>query len=97
MRTAAKQRAEFLGLLQHSLDRACTFRQRTEKRYVSEFVRRLCKHQERINGNDYVFIDVPDGITKTPKLEHAVKGLYLLFGLVQHTVATHGNELIEKI
>lgn len=58
--TNAEQRAEFLAIIQLSLDRARASIRRTQESCKKDFHRCVCKSSERIRRGDYVFINVSD-------------------------------------
>lgn len=91
MLSAAKQRAGFLAPLQRSLDCASPSLQYTKERYNRDFDRRLCKGCERIRTNNCVFIELSNGVAKTPKLGMQSKDL-----LECGAGATHRSHLVEE-
>lgn len=97
MLTAVKQQTGIPATEKHSLDQACTSLQRTLKCYKSYLDRRLCNGREMISIGDSVLTDVSDGVTKIPKLGHAVEGHYQGLRQNQHTVFIQRKELIEWI
>lgn len=46
---------------------------------------------------DYVFIDVSDGVTMTPKIDHAVKRPYQALGQGQRTELLSSKQLVGLI
>lgn len=48
-----------------------------------------------IRISNYVFLDLLDGITVTPKLDHAAKKRYHVFGQDQYTVVIQRKELVQ--
>lgn len=50
-----------------------------------------------MKNQEYVYIDVSDGVTKTPKLGHAGQAPYRVLVQVKHTVVIHRKELAERI
>lgn len=97
--SATEQQTGSLATLQHFLllDRVCAPLQRTQDCYETDFDARLREGLEIIRTDDYVLIDVSNGVTKTPKLEHGVEGPYCVLGQNQHTVAIQRKELVERI
>lgn len=96
MRTATEQRVGFLVTLQHSSDHACASLQRTQQRYEWDIYRRPRRGLNSIRTGEYVFIDISDDVTKTPKLGHTVEWFYRMLGQNQHTVVIQHKKLVQR-